>query len=110
MSKGAFMGLGVAVFAVMCAISVWVIRPKMERDLVQRTKSALEKSSVKVKDAKFAGRDGEIEIIRNAEGQVAGAAEVADRVFGVRVARISAKEEAKVPPSFKIERVGENIR
>ncbi len=109
MSKGAFIGLGVAVLAGFFAVGFGVYRPRIERDLVLRTQKALEQRSFEVQDTRFSGRDGSVRI-RQAEGRgVSEAAQVAGSVYGVRVARVVADEERNAEPSLRVERIGENI-
>ncbi len=109
MSRNAFIGLGVAVFAGLFAFDLWVFRPKIERDLVRRTRETLEKRSITVKAAHFSGRDGQIEIADGGASELAVASKATESVFGVRVAKITAHQTRKEAPLLKVERIGENV-
>lgn len=109
MSRTAFIGLLVAVFVGLFALDLWVVRPKIERDLVRRTREALEKRAIAVKDARFSGRDGRIEIVDTGAGEIAKATQATQGVFGVRVAEVTARQVRKQAPLVKLERVGETI-
>lgn len=112
MSKGVFIGLTGAVFACLFSIGFRVYRPSIERDLATRTRKALEKHDIRLKSTQFSGRDGEIRLVENAPQNRQLAARIADRVFGVRVARVLAEETsvAEALPHFQVERIGENLR
>ncbi len=110
MSRTAFIGLGVAVFAGLFALDLWVVRPKIERDLARRTREALGKRAIAVKDARFSGRDGQIEIVDTGAGELAQATRATEGVFGVRVAEVTARTTRKASPLVKVERVGENVK
>lgn len=119
MTRAGFIGLSLAAFAFLYAVQWRVYRPVIERDLVQRTRKALQERAIPVTSTLFSGRDGEIRLSlpANSSSTIREAAEVARRVHGVRVARVTALEKMGVPAStpkqmasLRVERTGENVR
>ncbi len=110
MSKSLFITIALAVFAGLYCVQWNVYRPRIERDLTRRALAALENQPYQVIGARFAGRDGSIELAPGESAEsTRDAARIATRVFGVRVARVTSATAPKDAPTLRVERTGETI-
>lgn len=100
--------LSIGLVAGLTAWGVRHYRPRIERDLLERTSSALKKRQVPVEQATFEGRDAKIIVEKSETFSAQEIQKAAESVFGVRAAKI--EEVVKQDPSLTAERIGPKLR
>lgn len=101
-------GASVVVVALLTTAGVIFYRPRIERDLVQRTSEALKKRDMPFEQVRFTGRDGILVIEKSDRFDAVDVRKAALAVYGVRIAKV--EEVVKSEPTFVAERIGTYLR